>query len=176
MTTGRRPRFDPDLAETLDESPSVIVETPGGEVSDEPTEQAGWQVLRDLRADVTEAKGEALNARDEARAVKRKLDRAEKVVYSGAGLIGIGAIAVIKLAFASGDRTATDRQMAAERAEQREATRALQLVVVPELRAATAANSAAIAGLRGALDAINRLGAVRVHGPAPKPLLPDGDP
>ena len=201
MTTGPHRRLDPDelassvALEDIPDEPAPperpmstatrqrlaraaadhVVAVGDGEVADGPTEVAGWELLQGLRAEVAEAKQDAETALASAKAVKRKLDRATNIVYAGAGLIGIGALAVLKLAVASGDKTATDRQINAERIELRAAVRELQLVTIPEIRAVMSANMANIAGLRGSLDAISRLGAVRVQGPAPQPLLP-GDP
>lgn len=189
MSTGRTPRFPPDeLAETHDETPTLDVLEPVGRVArgsgDRPpiadvrdmhvaTEVEGWEALGRLAAEIAEVRATAEAAKTDGVAARSKVERAQTVVFAGAGAILVGVVAVVKLAFFAGGRSNEEKQRDAALIEMRAAMATVQLVTVPELRAATALNAAAIAGLRGALDQISRLGAVRVFGPAPQPLLPD---
>lgn len=169
--TAIRPRLDADGLVTHDEAP---VDVRAADMR--PTEVDDWEILRELRAEVTLARADAATAMVRAEKAERWLSRGVKVLLSGLGAISIGVVAVLRLASASGERTATERQHQAEHVESRAAITDLRLVTVPSLRVDIAANAAAIAGLRGALEQISRLGAVRVEGPAVQPLLPPGDP
>lgn len=94
----------------------------------------------------------------------------------GLAVLGPAAVTALWLGLgwlrSSGVSTGAANERELQRIETRAAVLDLQAHTIPELRAAIAANSAAIANLRGALDMINRLGAVRVVGPQPQPLLP----
>lgn len=160
-----------------------IVRTPDGEVADGPTETSGWEWVADLRAEIAEARADAKTSRAKARdalaelaAIRHKVTRAEKIIYPGAGVILAGVVAVVKLAFFAGGESSAARQREVERVETRATVSSLQLATVPSLRAEIASLARTIADVQGELRAISRLGAVRVQGPAPRPLLPDGEP
>lgn len=190
--TSRVPRHDlsvlavsDDASPTLDHEPvgfargsgdrDPIASTPEGEVADGPTEVAGWELLKALRAELASTRAEVARQATVTAGVKKRNDRAYTLALGGTGLIGVGVVAVVKLAFFAGGESNAKVQHEREHVENRAAVAHLQLVTVPALHVAISANTSEIANLRGALDAISRLGAVRVQGPAPQPLLP-GDP
>ncbi len=154
-----------------------------------PDDFAGWEWARRCDARMTRIEAEAQAARDDAEAARRVaadaqrenagarkiIRRGVQVITGGLGAILVGVGAAWKLAVASGDATGTAREREADRIEVRALVHDHRDRALPEIRASIALNAAAIAGLRGSLDMINRLGAVRVLGPQPQPLL-DGDP
>ncbi len=189
--SSRRPPSHSDSRDTLDELDPVRSDTEAAESHDDrpwtgrvrrvdpadfaPTEADEWEWAKQLRATVATLEQRVESAEAKADFAARKLDKASKVVWSGAGLIGVGVVAVVKLAFSAGDSSATTRQHLTELADLRKTVSAIQIVTIPHLSSSIATNAATIAALRDYLDQISRLGAVRVQGPPPQPLLP-GEP
>lgn len=167
---GSRPLPDLDAVEAGERRRNTgpIVRVPAGEVADGPTETDEWEWARDLKADLADLKRRIEADEADRAVVKRDLGRAKAVLYSGAGLIGVAAIAVLKLAFSAGGESASARQHQAEHRSTMASVSELQTKIIPDLMVR-------LAEVKTRLDEISRLGAVRVQGPPPQPLLP-GDP
>ncbi len=133
----------------------------------EAADRRGWEALREFRAEAESATATATAAADLAsRAEKRaaRMERRWAWLLAAVGLLTatIGPVAIY----------ATKKLLAGAEARgvagERETTRLEDHAAIVDLRTG-------LAEVRGALSTISRLGAVRVSGPAPQPLLP-GDP
>lgn len=147
-TTGRVPRFDPDEMHAVGsgDMPPIHVT---------PTDLADSEWGRALKAQVD----------------KNTCDMwwTKIIVWPGAGAVIAAAIAVIRLAYVAGGDSRDAKRHLAEHAATMAAMSTLQIKTLPDIWIA-------IAKLQTSLNAISRLGAVRVQGPAVQPLLPDGAP
>jgi hypothetical protein len=166
--TGRVERY------SLDDVRSAMGVGVGVDMTNTEWAQRLEQRMADTEERATHAEQAAHAGHEECRTVRQTMTRIKQVVYGGAGILGVTAIAVLKLAFASGEKSSEAKRRDEERVEMRADLRSIKEIVLPELRVLIAANTAAIAGLRGALEQISRLGAVRVQGPPVQPLLPAG--